>query len=262
MVIHCPYCHKASKIDFEIEDGRRVQCPYCLAKFKHRYHAYEGHDIRTWFFKLYERITHVCCVQRRKPLIVGGIILFLLTLIAFRTSCVSEKSPYYGGSVSLRTYHSTEKTKFDFRIRATREGAFGFFWGEHPMSKEYDTPCEVEYNITNGLFSRLRLTYDEKGELFMISLCAYERSFPSIPRGLPVDAQRKIRMAYMDVALSTFQVMQQVAEQITDQEFVCCRFEDKLLGVSECHGVGYSAGVRIDLPPRKNPERVFFVVRE
>lgn len=117
--------------------------------------------------------------------------------------------------------------EFDFSIGVTKEGAFGFKWGERPLSEEYKPPCEVKYYITTMLYSEVKLRYDKEG-LGMITFCGYEFGGLPVPADLPKFCQRRILREQIESVFPIFQAMYQVAEIATNQEIVWFKKEDAL----------------------------------
>ena len=256
MVIRCPNCGT----EYHINDnllGRWAECASCGKKFvvgqTYRRSTQGGgmkilHRVWEWLFGVWMRARPLLMNHKRTAVCIGALLALVILVLCFSSSR------------DVRRYSSNDSTVFDCTIRATKDGAFGFRWGERPLSKMYKSPCEVEYSIEDVLFSRMRLTYDKDGELFGITLSA-DMVYPELPEGLSKRMRKAIHQQLTEQFMPMFFRMFQLAEYLTNQDIHWSRMGDKICGVSENDGDGYFAGLRMDLPPKENPQRVLFIMR-
>lgn len=270
MVIRCPNCGTEYHINDNLV-GRWAECASCSKKFvvgQTYSRPIQGggikilHRVLVWLFDVWMRAKPLLTNHKRTAVCIGS-----LSVLGILSLCLSSSRDveFYDhvidiGDAPVRRYSSNDRTVFDCMIRATKDGAFGFRWGERPLSKMYKPPCEVEYSIENVLFSKMKLTYDKEGELFGISLSA-DMFCLELPEGLSKRMQKAICQQLTEQSMPLFFHMLQLAEYLTDQDIHWGRMGDKICGISENDGDNYFVGLRMDLPPKENPQRVLFVMR-
>ena len=157
----------------------------------------------------------------RRPLVVLILILSIRILALIGEMCVGNAS--HKDWPSCRQYTSSEAlTRFDSSVGVTKEGAFGFMWGEWPLSKEHKPPCKVKYRVADvwDLYSEVELYYGEKG----LSMIVFHGYGGQEIEGLPPPSKDKqqealrYRMAYSS---PVFQRMCRMANIVTGLTFGC-----------------------------------------
>lgn len=95
------------------------------------------------------------------PLVALMVIPSWMVIAHIVELCSSQKD-----APPCRQYTASDlPSRFDSSIGVTKEGAFGFMWGEWPLSKEHKSPCKVKYRVADvwNLYSEVELYYGEKG---------------------------------------------------------------------------------------------------
>lgn len=221
----------------------------------------------------------------RWPLVVLMLILSIRILSLIGEMCAGNAS--HKDWPSCRQYTSTDAlARFDSSIGVTTEGAFGLMWGEWPLSKEHKPPCNVKYRVADvwDLYSEVKLYYDEKG-LSGIALLGYGGQEIE---GLPPpskDRQQKALREQMACSSPIFQRMGVMAKATTGLTFLAFELEGKMMAYPRnWHDDVDKKGVvldgkamaskrneisdkfftmlRMDLPPTRNPKRVFVVYKK
>ena len=220
----------------------------------------------------------------RWPLVVLMLILSIRILSLIGAMCAGNAS--HKDWPSCRQYTSPDVlARFDSSIGVTKEGAFGFMWGEWPLSKEHKPPCKVKYRVADvwDLYSEVELYYGEKG---LSSFTFYGYGGQEI-EGLPPpskDRQQNALRERMAFYSPIFQRMCRMAEATTGLTFLAFELEGKMMAYprnwhddADKKGVVLDGKVmaskrneisdkfftmlRMDLPPTRNPKRVFVVCK-
>ena len=151
--------------------------------------------------------------------------------------CPKEESESDFGDSKFYNYKSNKKLTVDLSKRATYRGALGFRWGDRPKVSGCKFPCNIEHPSEGTMFSKVKLGYNPRGELFCVECSrTYDISIPNF-RQAPRRMQKNLRINFIEqTCLPIFNTIKEVAEIILDKNFECFYGEKQFTGMTTDEG--------------------------
>lgn len=280
MEIRCPICRQLSESPFEIEEGRSVCCPYCNTTFQYTHKGgvvFEMERPRnrrenkciSASNKGYKTISKKPTLSflSKNSVVAIVAVASLLTMLAVVVVVLKNTTSRNGAFAQfkkeakeyeqrLHKYVSDDEIECRLGGAINEMGAFGLKWGSKPLNSSYKIPCEVEYEV-GGFFEKVTLSYDDRGLCFVSFHSEIPDQTPWFPQEIPQQDRQQILDAISSGPVEQFNAIVRLAEQATGEDIICTRMGDKLLGISSKRAKCI-VGIRIDLPPTKKPQFVYF----
>lgn len=299
----CPKCKCGLVLPVDVKDGQHIKCPSCDNKFSYRPpsrielplhkdiedrkehpNRVGGRAVSAECSSSNSTDVQVGVVKRLKNLleskkyllIVCGVVLVggICSVTNRATESPLEKIRREFKEVNERTSHyfCSSTIEVDLSTPATGDGVFGLRWGERPRNVDYRVPCDVDYPISHGLYSRMKLMYDDNGGLIAVELHGPTQPVPDYSM-VPMPTRADLEQQFVqDVCVPVFDLMRQLAEQILHQRMMCFRGVIQLTGMTGGEeDNGFVGVIRMDIRKsnsasvegkRKDPEQIFMIMKK